>query len=158
SRGLGVHVTGSGHFEARRSRIVRNNAGGVRVEGEPDDGSAEGGTDTGTAESSGGSSESGTADLEMRQAASAMPFAYLENCVVAQASNNTDAVAMLGGRAEILYSSLAAGGSFGEPARALYCSAESTVTARNSLFVAAGGQDEVECTNLSASTNAAEMD
>src|SRR5690606_20613430 len=114
-----------------------------RIEAEPDDGGdSDGGTGTGAAESSsGGSSDSGTIGLEMQQVMSGMPYAYLENCFVAQGNPNTDAVATIGGRAEMLYSTLAASYAV---ARALYCDAESMVTARNSLFVAAGEQDEVE--------------
>src|SRR5690606_11032023 len=156
NRGLGVFVTGTGEFVAHRSRIISNTAGGVRIEAEPDDGGdSYGGTGTGAAESSsGGSSEGGTTGLEMQQAMSGMPYAYLENCFVAQTNNNTDAVAAIGGRVEMLYSTLAASYAV---ARALYCDEASFALARNSLFVAAGEQDEVECVELDASTNAAEM-
>src|SRR5690606_13335404 len=116
NRGLGVFVTGSGQFTARRSRILSNTAGGIRIEAEPDDGGdSDGGTSTGAADSSsGGSSDGGeTTGLEMRQATNGAPYVYLENCFVAQTSNDTDAVAAFGGHVEILYSTLAAsyGGS-----------------------------------------------
>src|SRR5690606_14040765 len=65
--------------------------------------------------------------------------------------NDADALAVTGGTATILYSTLA--GQFGT-SRALACDETSSVTVRNSFFVARHDDDEVQCDAASFSYSA----
>src|SRR5690606_39108548 len=97
NRGTGVLVQGSGRFHAHRPRIIANNQGGIRLEATPDDGNDSDGTDTGAASTGAlaGSSgdamnDDGASAFGFQQAPNGTPSLYLENCFVAQASNDTD--------------------------------------------------------------------
>lgn len=70
---------------------------------------------------------------------------------------DTDALAISGGTATIVYSTLAGRSVEGGTSRALACDEASTVVARNSFFVATNDADEVECDAASFSFSAAEM-
>jgi len=161
SNRAGVLVTKAGHFEARRSQIIMGNARyyapSLRIEGdEPDDGGdtdggdTDEGTGTGAEESSGGgSSESGAVDLEMQQAANAMPYAYLENCFVTQRRNTgaEGAAVVTHGRLDLLHTTIGS-----DDGVAVHCDETSAVTARNSLLVTTAAAT-LACETMSTTTS-----
>src|SRR5690606_23739872 len=95
--------------------------------------------------------------FDAREAGSGTPSLYLENCFV-NAETGTDAAAILGGEAMLLYSTLAGRFQEAAPSRALFCAENTSVVVRNSLFVASDQNIlEVECPSIDAQHNAAEM-
>src|SRR5690606_32235544 len=106
---------------------------------QPDDGGDSDGNDSGStgvlAGSSGDFEGDGGLPFDARQAGSGTPSLYLENCFVMQQSNNTDAVSIDGGEALLLYSTLVGRVQEAQPSRALSCSGEALVSARNNLFL-----------------------
>lgn len=134
NRGFGVLIGGSGRFEARRSRIVANTDGAIRLQAAADEGDEAGDeTDSGGA-STGASSGEDTSPTESRRAPSDAAL-YLENCFVAQTATDTNALTLSGGVTEVLYSTIVA--NFGESS-VLACDDDARVTVRNAVLASRG--------------------
>lgn len=83
--------------------------------------------------------------------------ATVRNCIIGADANNVQMVRVDGATLDMLYTTVLAGGGSVTPARALACSADASVTVRNSFLAATGDADEIDCDAAEFTTTATEM-